>query len=355
MKVVTAAILSFFISNVFASHTEKLFYLTPDVVDSSFSKEQLQQVTDHAKSIDILAPQIYQLDDNGVVCGSIDPRLISLAKVYHLQIMPLIINRDFNQEQFHHFLHDSAAQERAISNMLTLCEKYHFYGLQFDFENINFKDKAEFTHFFQTTATRLHEKGFALSIAIVPHLSDDIYSDYDRWVYENWSGAYDYQALGQSGDFISIMSYAKHTTLTTPGPLAAIDWVEKTIQTILKTVPASKVSLGVPVFSGYWKTGKLDIDNISERFTYRAKEFQISYSKVLSLLGQFNQSLVWHDQWKTPYVMYNNHDETEYLFVENAKSFQTKIELAKRYKLRGISVWKLGTEDSAIWQNKNLR
>lgn len=351
---VATLILLFSASNAQANNTERLFYLTTDVAESSFSKERLQQVKDHAKSIDIIAPQIYQLDENGVIWGNIDSRLLAIAKEKNLKVMPLIVNSDFNQEKFHNFLHNSIAQERAISEMLSLCEQYHFYGLQFDFENIHVNDKSEFTRFFQLTANRLHQNGFTISIAVVPRTSDIFYSDYDRWYFENWAGAYDYQALGQSGDFISVMSYDRHNSLTTPGPLAAIDWVEKTIQSLLKVVPVKKISLGIPNYSGYWSSGKLDPGTIPEKYTYRSKEIQIKYTKVLSLLSQFNQSLVWQDQWKSSYVMFTNNEKNEYLFVEDAKSFQAKLELAKRYQLRGISVWALGVEDPAIWDNKNL-
>jgi len=226
--------------------------------------------------------------------------------------------------------------------------------LQFDFENININDKSEFTRFCQLTANQLHQGGFTMSIAVVPRISDVFYSTYDRWLFENWSGAYDYQALGQSSDFISVMSYDQHTSLTTPGPIATIDWVEKTIQSLLRVVPAKKISLGIPSYSGYWSTGKLDPGNIPEMNTYRSKETQIGYSRALNLLAKFNQSLIWQDQWKSSYIMYNNDEKNEYLFVEDAKSFQAKLELVERYQLRGISVWRLGLEDPAIWENQTL-
>lgn len=353
MKKFYSMVLCFLLaSNTYASNAEKLFYLTPDLTDSSFSTAQLQQIKDHAKSIDILAPQIYKLDENGVIWGSLDPRIISLAKENNIRIMPLIINPGFNQEIFHSFLHNPSAQERAISDMVLLCEKYHFYGIQFDFENISINDKNEFNKFFQITAARLHQNGFSISIAVIPQTANIPSTDYEKWFFENWSGAYDYKVLGQSGDFISIMSYDRHTSLTTPGPIAAIDWVEKTIKDLLKFVPAGKISLGVPDYSGYWSTGRLDPGNVSEKFTYRSKESQISYSKMSGLLEKSGQALIWQDQWKSSSLMYGNNDRIEYLFVEDAKSFQAKLALSRRYQLRGISVWKLGLEDPAIWNMK---
>src|SRR5579883_137959 len=351
MRIITIIILTLFISvSAFATNMEKLFYITTDLADFSYNSDLLKDIKDHANAISIIAPQIYQLDENGIISGNMDSRLLALAKETNIKIMPLIINIHFDQDQFHNFLHNPAAQERAIAGMLALCKKYQFYGLQFDFENININDKTQFTHFFQLAANKLHQNHFILSIAVVPRTSDISYTDYDRWYFNNWSGAYDYEALGKNSDFISIMSYDKHTTLTTPGPLAPMDWVEKTIQNLLKVVPANKLSLGVPTYSGYWTTGMLDPGNVPEKYKYRSKETQISYSMVLSLLSQFNQPLIWHDQWKSSYAMYTHHERNEYLFVEDAQSFKKKLKLVNLYHLRGISVWKLGIEDPAIWK-----
>jgi hypothetical protein len=39
----------------------------------------------------------------------------------------------------------------------------------------------------------------------------------------------------------------------------------------------------------------------------------------------------------------------EYIYLEDAQSFQAKLELVKHYKFRGISAWRLGHEDPAVW------
>lgn len=339
-------------SNAFSYHLEKLFYLTPNLNGSILGKDQIQELKKHAKAINIFAPQIYQLNSDGIMRGKVDKRLIIIANENHVKLMPLIANEGFSQKDFHRFLHSQKAQKRAIASMITLCKQYRFYGLQFDFEHINFQDKNEFTKFFQLAANRLHHNGFSISIAVVPHTSTIFHSDYDRWLFENWSGAYDYKKLGQSADFISVMTYDRHTSLTTPGPISPIEWVNKTIKALLKVVPAEKISLGIPDYSGYWKTGSVHSKSVSGMYVYRSKEAQISYSAVLSLLNTYNQALIWNNQWKSSYSLFDRHHRTEYLFVENAKSFRAKVALAKHYHLRGISVWKLGFEDPRIWQSK---
>lgn len=350
-SIIIWALLSFLSSDAYASQPERLFYLTPDASGSMFSNDQLQNIKTHAKSIDILAPQIYEINAAGLITGIIDQQLITLANKQNLKVMPLVVNAHFDQEQLHAFLNNPDAQEKAIFHMLTLCQQYHFYGLQFDFEHIHVNDKQAFTQFYQATAQRLHKHHFHISIAMISRTSDDVYNEYDRWYYENWSGAFDYQALGKSSDFISIMSYDQHTSLTPPGPIAAIDWVEKIVQHLLKVVPAQKISLGIPDYSGYWSTGSSQSESTPKQTLFHSKEITLSYAKASHKLQQFNQPSVWQNQWKSSYVMHSNNNKLDYLFIEDAKSFRAKLALANRYKLRGISVWKFGLEDPVIWDN----
>lgn len=338
-----------FSSGACANTLQTLFYTDADDFTPN-PQVMLHHIEQHAKSINIIAPQIYNLDQDGVISGKIDPQLLALARAKHMQVMPLITNIGFNQTLFHQFLHGKWAQRLAIQQMVDVCRANQFAGIQFDFENINISDKDELTQFVAKAANALHQANVIVSIAVVPRTADVFDTDYDKWYYDNWSGAYDYQALAQSVDFISLMSYDRHTSLTTPGPIAPIEWVKKTIQYMLKTVPANKISLGIPAYSGYWTTNQLVRDNVPLMYQFRSKEKQIAYADVVTLLRQFKQPLVWQPHWQSAYLIHTNtEDMLEYLFVEDAKSFHARLKLAEQYHLRGFSVWKLGQEDPSVW------
>ncbi|MGH9424338.1 MAG: glycosyl hydrolase family 18 protein, partial [Thermoanaerobaculia bacterium] len=52
---------------------------------------------------------------------------------------------------------------------------------------------------------------------------------------------------------------------------------------------------------------------------------------------------------QVPYASYNVGGLNEWVFLEDARAFKAKLDLAKEKKLRGFSVWVLGTEDDGIW------
>jgi spore germination protein YaaH len=311
----------------------------------------IDDLKNHASQIDILSSQAYHIDEKGVVYGSQNPQMLQIAKSSHIKIMPLVGNKNFDSKLVHVFLHDPAAQERALQTLLQLCKQNHFEGLQIDFEGMSFLDRDAFTNFYQNVAKLLHQNGFLVSIAIVPALTDDVpATDYLKGRYKSWSGVYDYKALAKSSDFVTLMAYDQHGGITTPGPMAGITWVESIVKYALNYMPPEKISLGIPWHSGHWSTGKE-----SSTTPLHAVAIDLAYTDMIRLLRDNNVTLRWDDEDKVHYAMYRNHFLYEYIFAEDSASFGAKLDLVKKYKLRGISNWCLGEEDPKIWDLLNKR
>jgi spore germination protein YaaH len=71
---------------------------------------------------------------------------------------------------------------------------------------------------------------------------------------------------------------------------------------------------------------------------------------MAKILANIKKVPIWDDQSKSSYVINSPHGLYEYLFIENARSFTERLNLSKRYHLRGISVWQLQFEDPLIWR-----
>jgi spore germination protein len=320
-----------------AQRVETLFY-TIDNEDCFLSFKA------NIKSIDIVGPQCYKMDEHGIIAGSVDSRILDLAKKHAVKVMPLVINPGFDQPSFHSFLHDSLARLRAVSTMLRLCQENKFYGIQFDFENIHVKDRDLYTEFYRQAASRLRANGFAISIAVVPRSSDNAGpTEYHRWNFENWSGAFDYKSLGEIGDFVSLMTYSQHTPRTPPGPVAGLPWMEAVIQFVLQGVPASKISLGLPFYSHQWQAAYRNNNPLAWGRT-------LDYKEARGIADRYAATWQWDDRDKVYYTFYSNEGLNEYLYLEDARSFTAKMALVKKYHFRGISVWRLGHEDPDVWK-----
>jgi len=318
---------------------ERLFYY----VDRLNSFESLQN---HIDQIDVLAPQSYKVDADGVVWGEVDPRVLRLAREHDVPVMPLIVNPGFDADLLHSLLSDEAARRRTIETLVALCHQYGFSGIQFDFENLHLRDREAFTRFYRETADALHAGGYKLSVAVVHRLDD--YpgpTAYHGWLFEQWRAGYDLQALGEIGDFISVMSYSQHTRRTPPGPAAGLPWVRHVIEYFLRHVPAEKLSMGIPLWSMHWYTSWEE--DLPERARSYSRSF--SYPEAIGLLERHATQPLWSEDQQVPYAFFSNGGVFEWVFLEDVRSFSAKLDLVNEYGLLGFSAWVLGSEDPDVW------
>lgn len=327
---------------LWAQHAyERLFYYVDD-------KDSFASFTSHVQEIDIVAVNAFSVDQNGVVWGDVDRRVVELAKRHNVRVMPYIANPGFNQEMLSAFLADSSARRLAISTLVELCRRNGYYGIQFDFENLNMRDRDAYTRFYRETAEALHRENFKLSVAVV-HRPDEIPgpTQYFKWMYTNWRAGYDLKALAEIGDFISLMTYSQHTRRTPPGPNAGIPWVIKNIEYFLKAVPPEKLSLGIPFGSQHWHVVQDD-----EKYVAHARTWSTSYDYAWAVgkAERYGAKIMWLEDQQVPYTFFENAGLFEYIFFEDARSFRAKVDLIRKYRLRGFSAWVLGDEDPKVWE-----
>jgi spore germination protein YaaH len=321
-----------------AQKLESLWY-------STGRAESTRSFVEHAANISIVSPQVFSIDRNAAIRGSVDPRVIAAARASGTKVVPLVMNPGFDQPTIHRILNSAALRRRAASNIAALCRANHFDGIQLDVENVNVVDRDVFTAFAREVAAALHAVGCTASAAVVPRASDDPGpTSWHKWIYANWRGAYDYKALVDTLDFISYMTYAQHTGGTTPGPVAGVDWVERDLQFVLSLgVPPAKISLGIPSYSDWWYPA------YTKRAGAGARGSDISFARAESLLATNHAQLVWDAAAQVSHAFWSDDGVYDHLWLEDARSFAAKAELVRKYHLRGYSVWVLGLEDPKVW------
>lgn len=322
-----------------AQTLESIWYSTPD-------EKSTASFLAHADRISVIAPQVFSLDAKGTIHGTIDPRIVATARAKRVKVIPLVMNPGFDQALIHTVITTPAIARRAATNIAALCRDNHFDGIQFDIENVNVRDRDALTAFMRNTAAELHRVGCSASAAVVPRTSDDPGpTSYHKWMFENWRGVYDYKALAEALDFLSYMTYAQHGGSSTPGPVAGYTWMKDCLEFVLSLgVPPAKISLGVPAYSDHWASTFTTKDGA------RVRGQDISYARAESLAAKGGVRLAWDELDKAAWAMWPNDGLYEHLWVENARAFAAKVDLARQYHLRGYSVWVLGLEDPVIWK-----
>jgi spore germination protein YaaH len=317
---------------------ERLFYY----VDREDSYNSLVK---HIDQITVLAPQVYVVDSLGIMWGSLDPRVAALAKAHKVKVMALFTNEGFQQPGLRKLLADSAARARSVQSMVDICRSQGYWGIQFDVENINIADRDRFTRWYTEAANALHAANCKISMAVVHKTEAGAGpSGYGRFMEDSWRGGYDIPAIAKVGDFISLMTYSQHTRRTTPGPVAGLPWTREAVEYFLKFVPPEKLSVGIPTKGSRWYTHEVAT---TDRAATTNQSVNWTWGKGYA--ERNGATIQWDPVQQVPFASYMVGGVNEWVFLEDARAFKAKLDLAKEKKLRGFSVWVLGPEDEGIW------
>src|SRR5260370_42116651 len=116
----------------------------------------------NAQRNDIIVPTVYSVDGDGLVWGAPDARVLETARRYGVALMPIIVNPGFKQDQIHALLSSVSARGRMIASLISQCKKYGYYGIQFDFENVNYLDPDELTSLAAQTSEAVGREGYSV-------------------------------------------------------------------------------------------------------------------------------------------------------------------------------------------------
>ncbi|MFQ5802697.1 MAG: glycosyl hydrolase family 18 protein [Candidatus Methylomirabilales bacterium] len=295
----------------------------------------------HLNRISIIAPQVFVMDREGFVFGEVNPELLEAARQRRVAVMPLVMNKDFEQATIHAVLLDPAKRQRAIRYLLYYADRDDYWGFQFDFENIHFSYRHLYNLFVEEAARQFHRRGLKFSLAVVAKHSDQP-QDYSYSSWTNWAGVFDYATLSRAADFLSVMTYDQHTHGTPPGPVAGVPWMKRVIEYTLTHVPREKISLGIPLYFRSW-------NNTGLRGGYGG------FPEVVPMLQRPGVVAGWDENRRVPWFRYPADGVEHEVWYEDVRSFRAKLELLKLYGLQGFSTWVIGLEDPRIWVDISRR
>lgn len=221
-----------------------------------------------------------------------------------------------------------------IRQLLSFAEMYHLQGINIDFENVYLEDKDNFTQFVREMTPFMHEQGLVVSIDVTIRGGSPM-----------WSLFADRRELGKVVDYMIVMTYDEHWAASPiAGSVASLPWTEKGIVDIMREddVPASKLVLGVPFYARIWTEENVDGKvNVSSRAWYMntVQDYIIEHGLEPVYLEDVGQN----------YVEHKMDNKTFKIWIEDAVSMKSRIEIVNRYDLAGVASWRRGFETPDIW------
>ena len=312
---------------------EEYSYLTMDSkvnmvwhqVTSTDANAYFADATANMTGVNVISPTwFYLTDTSGNIASIASADYVSQAHEKGLQVWGLIDN--FTQEvSTTETLSSTAARQNIISQLIQAAKDVGMDGINVDFESLSEDVGIHFLEFLRELSIECHKNNLVLSV--------------DNPVPEDFTSHYDRAEQGRVVDYVIIMGYDEHYVGSEAGSVASLPWVEQGIQDTLDEVPAERVINAIPFYTRLWKTTGGNVTSEA-----------IGMDQAQQTIADNNVETYWDKTTSQNYGKYDIDNSTYQIWLEDAQSVAEKVKLVSKYDLAGVSAWKLGFENSGIWQ-----
>jgi|GEM_PF-682316 Predicted glycosyl hydrolase len=286
-------------------------------------------LSNYSNYIDEIATDTYSTDSLGNITGYIPSKQLNYANSNNIISYAMVANY-FDGKITKSLLESSENRQRLINNLLQAVKQNNYKGVNIDLEGIYSYNRSQFTTFMSELYNTFHSQGFLVTVAIPAKTWDN--------PVDGWSGAYDYEKIGEYSDKVIIMAYDYHWSGGTPGSIAPIDWVQKVVDYTVKVIPKEKIVLGLAAYAYDWPANG-------------AKAESYSLSETYSVASKYGAVIKWDSVSKSSYYNYTDSSGIYHtVWFEDSTSIGYKLDIVNNFDLSGISIWRLGLEDSDYWK-----
>ncbi len=248
---------------------------------------------------------------------------------------------------------DPATRTRHVEAIRRFADDGNYDGIDIDYEQFAFADGREtwattrpnWVAFIEELGAALRSDGRSLVVSIPPVYDDGQTSASGFWVY-------DHGAIIDHVDRIRIMTY--DFSVSEPGPIAPLEWVETAITgTIEATGSPDKLVLGLPAYGRNWVVST--VGTCPEDAPGRTAVTARSVDDLLQRRSAVPTRVDETGEWTFDYELELSDDtascvQTRRVHYVDGDGIRLRMDLARQYRLDGVSLWALGFEDDAVWE-----
>ncbi|MGB7265076.1 MAG: glycosyltransferase [Terracidiphilus sp.] len=331
------------------------YYVQDDTASYSSLKEHIHQ-------IDMLFPQWLHVDSpNGTLMMMSGDNLRELPviegaaihdpdylnKVKHViqaakedtEVFPAINNFNPHTQEWDTGVGDvlndpskSAAFREQLMRFLIAYPAYR--GLSLDIESIPDEDEPAYLSFIQALYSEMHARNLRLWVNVAAGDSDS-----------------DFKSIAANSDGIVLMNYDEHQTTSDPGPVAAQPWFVANLVRVLKDVPKKKIICGLGNYGYDWT---LSIPNPKDRHHRKPQVLNtdnLSVSDAWELASDADADLDLDYDTLNPHFEYIDEDKNQrhVVWFLDGVTLLNEMRAARQLGLETFALWRLGEEDSSLW------
>src|SRR5262252_10131953 len=303
-----------------ANEVRLAFYVNDD-------PDSYASLVQHAGQITHVCPEwMTVVDGMGNLQIDADARVSKLAATKGIALMPLLTNLvgdAWQPEAIENLAHGPAQRrDRFIQDVLNVLRNAKAAGVVVDWQQIDPAYKKDLTAFIDKFADALHDDNKELWLCVQPGQELD-YIDID--------------ALSDNIDRFVAILFDETSETDPPGPLASSSWFEGWVHVLLQDSDPKQWIIAIGGYGYDWTIGgkKGEMISFSEAMS-RANDAEIESAEV-------------QGPGYSPYFYFQDEDKEHAVWFLDAVTFLNQLREVRDKKAGGFALYRLGSEDPAIW------
>ncbi|MFL6513831.1 MAG: polysaccharide deacetylase family protein [Chthoniobacterales bacterium] len=296
------------------------FYINGD----AYSYTSLEQ---HAAQITHVCPEWMALvNGSGELQIDADARLPKLAASKGIALMPLLTNLvgdRWQPEAVENLAHGPLdRQDRFIHEVVNVLRNAKAAGVVVEWEQIDPAYKKDITAFVDRFTDALHDDHKELWLCVQPGQELDYI---------------DFEALSENVDRFVALLFDETSDIEAPGPLASRSWFEGWLRVLLEDSDAKQWIIAMGGYGYDWTEGA-------------RKAEMISFPEAMSRASNAEIPSAWvAGPDYNPYFYYADAGKVHTVWFLDVVTMLNELRLVRELHAGGFALYRLGTEDTAIW------
>ncbi len=290
----------------------------------AWDPQSLMSLKRNIRHVNLVFPEWFFLDPKtGDLKTNVDPEGYKVIKRTGVAAMPMLSNnsnQEFHSEGLVKVLNDPQKRTHLIQKITQQCQKYHFKGINIDFEDMNLNSDENLIAFMKELSETFKKNQLLVTM--------DIMTDNDD---------YNIPRLDPYVDYFVLMAYDEYSAGSDAGPVSSQKWIEEQTGKIVKQTSPQKIILGLGAYGYDWSSNK--DDNTS-----------VTYMQAITKASASNAVIDFNDNtFNLNYSYTDSKNLTHTVFFNDAASIFNTMRFSSEYPLAGTALWRLGSEDSRVW------
>lgn len=319
-------------------------------VTNTSANSNIANILQNTKGINVVSPTWFYLKDtNGSIGSLASSDYVNYCHQNGIEVWALVSNfgakdQGLENPDVTEVLTYSSRRENLINNLISAAIQYNLDGINVDFESIPPVVGDAYIQFIRELSLKCANNGIVLSV--------------DNYSPTEYTAFYDRAEQAVFADYVILMAYDEHYAGSQEaGSVASIGFVTDGVTNTLKEVPADQLIMGMPFYTRVWSETPVTDDTVDETddepvdsYTlYELGCYSAGMNEVQKLINANGAAPVWSEECKQYYVEYVNNNVTYKIWIEDATSLEEKLKVMQEHQLAGGAFWKLGLEDSTVW------